>query len=466
MGVCPLPEFTLESLVMTVKVRFAPSPTGRLHVGNVRTALINWLFAKGQSGQFVLRIDDTDTERSTKEYEEGLKTDLFWLGLDWDDTFNQSDRFGEYDAAIEALKELGLLYACYETPDELDRKRKIALSRGRPPIYDRTGLTLTDDEKAALEKAGRKPHWRFKLSGKPCVWTDLVRGEQSIDTSSISDPILVRADGSYLYTLPSVVDDINAKITHVVRGEDHVTNSGAQIEIFAALGGKAPTMAHTPLLIGADGQGLSKRLGSLSIAQLREEGLEQMAIASLLAKIGTSDPVELRSDLKTLAEEFSFDKIGRAPARFDEKELASLNAQLVHDMDYNHVKPRLETLALGDKADSEFWELVKPNLEKVEDAAIWLQVVFGDIETDISEDDLDYVSGALDHLPEGELSLESWGAWTSALKEATGRKGKKLFMPLRLALTGQGRGPEMDKMVAALGRSKITERLKAQSSAT
>lgn len=445
---------------MTVKVRFAPSPTGRLHVGNVRTALINWLFAKGQGGQFVLRIDDTDLERSTKEYEDGIKEDLSWLGLEWGDTFKQSDRFAEYDKATEKLKADGLLYACYETSEELDRKRKIALSRGRPPVYDRAGLNLKDEEKAAFEAEGRKPHWRFKLSGNPCEWTDLVRGPQSIDTSSISDPVLIRADGSYLYTLPSVVDDIDANITHVVRGEDHVTNSGAQIEIFKALGGTTPKMAHTPLLIGADGQGLSKRLGSLSIQQLGQDGIEPVAIASLLAKIGTSDAVELRDDLQTLASEFSFDKIGRAPARFDEKELLGLNAEITHGLSFEDVKTRLEELPMGDQATEAFWTLVSENLQKVSEAAIWLPVFFGDIsKPELEGDDASFIAGAAAHLPEGEVTEDTWKEWTNALKEATGRKGKQLFMPLRLALTGQSHGPQMNKVIALLGREKMLARL-------
>jgi glutamyl-tRNA synthetase len=322
-------------------VRFAPSPTGRLHVGNVRTALINWLFAHSKGGKFILRIDDTDLERSTKAYEDGLREDLIWLGLVWADTFSQSARFAEYDKAAARLKDMGLLYACYETADELERKRKIALSRGRPPVYDRASLDLTDAEKVKLEADGVKPHWRFKLSGNRVDWDDLVRGPQSIDTSSLSDPVLIREDGSYLYTMPSVVDDIEANITHVVRGEDHVTNSGAQIEIFMALGGKAPQMAHTPLLIGADGQGLSKRLGSLSMGELREQGYEPMAITSLLAKIGTSDNVEARTSLDELSKEFNFGKIGRAPARFDEADLLSLNAHILHGLPFDDVKDRL-----------------------------------------------------------------------------------------------------------------------------
>jgi glutamyl-tRNA synthetase len=319
---------------MVTRVRFAPSPTGKLHVGNIRTALVNWLFAhspanEGQAGTFILRIDDTDLERSTKANEDGIRADLAWLGLTWDETFRQSERFDRYRQVAEDLKAEGLLYACYETADELERRRKIALSRGKPPVYDRAALELTDKERKAMESEGREPHWRFKLSGKEAAWVDLVRGQQSIDTSSVSDPILIREDGSFLYTLPSVVDDVDSKITHIVRGEDHVTNSGAQIEIFIALGSQPPQMAHMPLLIGADGQGLSKRLGSLSAEQLRNEGYEPMAITSLLAKLGTSDSVEARASLQQLAMEFSFSKIGRAPARFDEQELHNLNAQIV-----------------------------------------------------------------------------------------------------------------------------------------
>ena len=280
---------------MSVIVRFAPSPTGKLHVGNVRTALMNYLFVAQNDGTFILRIDDTDTEGSTQAYEDGIKTDLAWLGLNWDESFNQSARFGLYDEAAAKLKADGLLYPCYETSEELDRQRKLQRVAGKPPVYNRAALDLSADDITKLEAEGRKPHWRYKLSGGVATWTDMVRGDQRVDTSSLSDPVLIRADGSYLYTLPSVVDDIDAKITHVIRGEDHVTNSGAQIEIFRALGGTEPTFAHTPLLVGADGKGLSKRLGSLSMDQLREQEIEPMAINSLLGKIGTSDPVEARS---------------------------------------------------------------------------------------------------------------------------------------------------------------------------
>jgi len=444
---------------MSVTVRFAPSPTGKLHVGNVRTALINWLFAKAQGGTFILRIDDTDLERSTKAYEEGLKEDLTWLGLTWGDTFNQSTRFDKYDAAAQTLRDMGLLYACYETSEDLDRKRKIALSRGKPPIYDRAGLALTDEDKAKLEAEGRTPHWRFKLSGERVAWTDLVRGPQSIDTSSLSDPILIRGDGSYLYTLPSVVDDIEYKITHVVRGEDHVTNSGAQIEIFRALGGTSPDMAHTPLLIGADGAALSKRIGSLSMDILREDGIDPMAICSLLAKIGTSANVEARSDLAVLCEEFSFDKIGRAPARFDDADLNALNAVLLREKPFEELRDDLAAIDERAVADPRFWDTVKANCDKLADVSGWVEVVYGEITPDVADEDKDFISEAAALLPETEFGEGAWREWTTALKEKTGRKGKGLFMPLRKALTGRSYGPDMGVILQLMGRERARGRL-------
>jgi glutamyl-tRNA synthetase len=446
---------------MTVKVRFAPSPTGKLHVGNIRTALVNWLFTRSQNGIFVLRIDDTDLERSTKENEDGIREDLTWLGLNWDETFKQSERFGRYEQVAEELKAKGLLYPCYETAEELERRKRIALSRGKPPVYDRAALALTEAQRKDLEAEGRKAHWRFRLSGKRAEWVDLVRGQQSIDTSSVSDPVLIREDGSFLYTMPSVVDDVDAKITHVIRGEDHVTNSGAQIEIFLALGAQPPEMAHMPLLIGADGQGLSKRLGSLSAEQLRNEGYEPMAILSLLAKIGTSDPVESRESLQQLALEFSFSKIGRAPARFDENELNGLNAQIVHGMSFETVKPRLAKLPYGDNATAEFWDAVKGNLKGVPDAALWLAVVYGGGLTgpDLDADDKAFIGEAAKLFPAGDVTLDTWGAWIDAVKAKTGRKGKGLFQPLRRVLTDQEHGPEMNKVLVLIGGDKARERL-------
>lgn len=446
---------------MTVKVRFAPSPTGKMHVGNVRTALVNWLFARGQGGRFVLRIDDTDLERSTKENEEGIRQDLTWLGLGWDETFKQSEKFARYSEAAEDLRSRGLLYPCYETADELERRKKIALSRGRPPVYDRAGLELTAAQRRELEAQGRKPHWRFKLSGGRAEWLDLVRGQQSIDTSSVSDPVLIREDGSFLYTMPSVVDDIDAGITHVIRGEDHVTNSGAQIEIFLALGARPPEMAHMPLLIGADGLGLSKRLGSLSVQELRATGYEPMAINSLLAKIGTSDAVEARESLQQLVTEFSFSKMGRAPARFDELELDGLNAQLTHAMSFEAVRARLAKLPYGDSATPDFWETIKGNLRGVPEAGLWLAVVYGEGLTgpELDADDRAFVAEAAGLFPAGEVTPDTWGLWVDALKAKTGRKGKALFQPLRRILTDQEQGPEMSRMLVLIGEKKARLRL-------
>ncbi|MEL7109727.1 MAG: glutamate--tRNA ligase [Pseudomonadota bacterium] len=441
-------------------VRFAPSPTGNLHVGNVRTALINWLFVKGQGGKFILRIDDTDLERSTAAYEQGIRDDLTWLGLGWDDTFKQSERFAEYDAAADKLRDMGLLYACYETADELDRQRKLQRARGKPPIYNRAGLNLSAEEKAAFEAEGRSPHWRFKLSGERVVWNDLVRGEQAIETSSLSDPVLIRADGSYLYTLPSCVDDIDAGITHVVRGEDHVTNSGAQIEIFKALGGTAPNMAHTPLLVGADGSGLSKRLGSLGMGELRKQGIEPLAICSLLGKLGTSDNVEIRESLDQLAEEFDFGKISRSPARFDEADLHNLNAAITHAMPFEAAKERLAAID-ANAADETFWTLVRENCVTVEDAARFVPVAFGEISPLIEAEDRDFIAAAARFLPDGEMTSDTWSAWTTVLKSETGRKGKGLFMPLRKALTGMERGPSVGDMLVLMGRERALARLSA-----
>lgn len=437
---------------MTVRVRFAPSPTGKLHVGNVRAALWNWLLARKEGGQFILRIDDTDLERSTKAYEEAIKTDLGWLGLNYDETTNQSARFSQYDAARDKLIAAGLLYPCYETGEELDRKRKLQRARGLPPVYDRAALKLSDDEKAKLEAEGRKPHWRFKLSQTPVTWTDLIRGETTVDTASVSDPVLIREDGMYLYTLPSCVDDIDLEITHVMRGEDHVTNTGVQIEIFKALGGAAPQFAHHSLLVGADGQGLSKRLGSLSIEAMREDGLEPGAITSLLAKLGTADPVAPVLSLAELAQGFDFDRVGRAPARFDSAELEALNAKLLHETPYTDVADRLSALGVSETV----WNVARGNVTRLADAGLWRDVIEGEIDPVI--EDAALLQKAAELLPD-TLDENSWSVLTEALKEQTGAKGKKLFMPLRLALTGQARGPEMAALLPLIGAGKARARL-------
>lgn len=443
---------------MSIRLRFAPSPTGRIHVGNVRTALMNWLFALRQGGQVLLRIDDTDIARSTKAYEQSIEDDLKWLGLPWDDRANQSARFDVYEKAAQKLKDAGLLYPAYETEDELDRKRKIAQATGKPPVYDRAALKLTAEERAKLEAEGRKAHWRFKLSGGRKDWVDLVRGPQSIDTASLSDPVLIREDGAFLYTLPSVVDDIDFKITHIVRGEDHVTNSGVQIEIFEALGGDVPAFGHFPLLVGADGAALSKRIGSLGVGELGDEGYEPMALLSHLAKIGTSDPVEARLTIAALADEFAFEKIGRAPARFDPEELKRVNAAVVHQLDYAAVKDRLAKLD-ADKGEA-FWLAVRANLMLLPDVKDYVQIVDGPITPVIA--DAGFASAAAELLPTGAYDATSWQAFTNAVKEKTGAKGKALFMPLRQALTGMDHGPEMAALFPLIGEERARKRLLGQ----
>lgn len=442
---------------MSVKVRFAPSPTGKLHVGNVRTALVNWLFAKGQGGSFVLRIDDTDLARSTPEFERGIEDDLTWLGLTWDERDNQSKRFDRYSEVAEQLKASGRLYPAYETSEELDRRRKVQLSRGLPPIYDRAALDLTDEQKAAYEAEGRRPHWRFKLEGKRVSWEDLARGHSEVDTASMSDPVLIREDGLFLYTLPSVVDDIDMAITHIIRGEDHVTNTGVQIEIFEALGAPIPGFAHMPLLVGADGAALSKRLGSLSISDMREQGYEPIAITSHLGRIGTSDNLEVAASIQALGESFAFYKMGRSPARYDTADLDRLNAQALHAMDYATAKPRLE--ALNADLGEVFWLAVRGNLNKFVEVADMARIVNGPIQPVI--DDVAFAETALRLLPD-VIDADAWSVWTDAVKAETGAKGKALFMPLRLALTGQAHGPDMAAMAPLIGRETIQRRLRGE----
>jgi glutamyl-tRNA synthetase len=441
---------------MTVKVRFAPSPTGRLHVGNIRTGLINWLFASGQGGTFVLRIDDTDLERSTREYEDGIEADLTWLGMTWGERHNQSKRFAVYDAAVERLKASGRLYACYERPEELELRRKVQLSRGQPPIYDRAGLKLTDEDRARLEAEGRRPHWRFRLDGKRVTWEDLARGHCEVDTASMSDPVLVREDGAYLYTLPSVVDDIDMGITHIIRGEDHVTNTGAQIEIFEALGAAIPTFGHTTLLVDADGQGLSKRLGSLSISQLRADGYEPLAVVSHLARIGTSDPLEPGASIEALAADFAFGKMAHRAARWDPEDLARVNAAIIHAMPYSEAKQRLA--AIDADLGEAFWLAVRQNLTLFGDVGQWAAVVSGTVTPVIGDDDRAVVEAALDLLP-ATIDETTWSAWTGEVKARTGAKGRGLFMPLRKALTGLEHGPDMAAILPLIGRDKAARRL-------
>ncbi len=446
---------------MTVRTRFAPSPTGLLHVGNARAALFCYLLAKGQGGEFLLRLDDTDVARSTEEFADAIRADLDWLGLAHDATAKQSERFDRFEEAFAALQEKGLVYACYETPDELDRKRKRQLARGLPPVYDRAALELDAAQIDAFEAEGRSPHYRFKLSGVAVTWDDMVRGAQRIDTASLSDPVIRRADGTWLYTLPSVVDDIDMGITHVIRGEDHVTNSGAQIEIIEALGGAVPVFGHFSLMLAADGSALSKRLGSLSLQDLRAQGYEPMSLNSLIARLGTADPVEPVQDMATLIAGFDIARLGRAPARFDPEDVARLNARILHDMPYDAAAPRLT--ALGAPEGAGFWDSIKGNLNLFDDVEAMLALINGPIMPVIEAEDADYVAQALDMLPAAPLTSDSWSEWTSALKEATGRKGRGLFMPLRLALTGQAHGPEMQHLLPLIGYDTASARLQGKS---
>jgi glutamyl-tRNA synthetase len=436
-------------------VRFAPSPTGLLHIGNARTALLNALFARREGGTFVLRLDDTDLERSRPEFAIAIEEDLAWLGVPPDAVVRQSDRFAAYAAAAERLKGVGRLYAAYETPEELEFRRKRQLARGLPPVYDRAALKLTDEERAKLEAESRRPHWRFLLDHRTVEWRDLVRGASHVDCASLSDPVLVRADGTYLYTLPSVVDDIELAITHVIRGEDHVTNTAVQIQILEALGAPVPAFAHHNLLTTASGEGLSKRLGHLSLKGLREAGLEPQAVASLAVLVGSAEAVRPVKDLDELARLVDFAHISRAPAKFDEAELAHLNARLVHELGYDEVKERLATLGIG--GGEAFWLAVRTNLAKMTDAVEWWSVVQGPIVPVIAEPAV--VNAAAETLPPTPWDGSTLKRWTEAVKAATGAKGKALFMPLRLALTGRDHGPELAPLLPLIGRERAGRRL-------
>ena len=439
---------------MKVVTRFAPAPTGRLHVGNIRTAVHNWLWARRNGGTFILRLDDTDRERSREEHVEGIREDLAWLGLVPDEEHRQSARFDRYEVALERLKAAGRVYPAYETAQELELKRKVQLGRGKPPVYDRAALALTEAERATLEAEGRRPHWRFRLDHDAAIeWNDLVRGPQHFDPALLSDPVVRREDGSWLYMLPSAVDDIELGVTHVVRGEDHVANTALQLQMFAAMNAPLPTFAHAALLTGAEGK-LSKRLGSLGVEHFRGEGVEPQAIVALLARIGTSDPVEPFVDPAPLIAAFDFSRFGRAPARFDEGELAQLNARIVHQLDFAAVADRLPAAM-----DGAAWEAIRPNLTTIAGAADWWHVVEGPISVAIDPEDREFLAAA--HRLAGEIDWtgDPWHALTGALKEATGRKGKQLFLPLRRALTGMDHGPDMAALLPLIGRCRALERL-------
>jgi glutamyl-tRNA synthetase len=445
---------------MSVTVRFAPSPTGLLHVGNARVALINWLFAKRHGGYFMLRLDDTDAERSKPEFVDAIIEDLRWLGLDWDRKAFQSARLARYTAAAEKLKADGRLYPCWETPEELEFKRKRQLARGLPPVYDRAALKLHSEDICRLGEEGRRPHWRFKLDHVEVRWDDMVRGASHTHGATQSDPVLVRADGSFLYTLPSVVDDLEFGISHVIRGEDHVTNTAPQLQLFQALGGEAPRFAHLPLLTDASGAGLSKRLGSLSLRDLRRQGIDAMAVDSLLAKLGTSDAIEIRHGLDALVDEFDMEKFGRGTPKFDPAELDHLNAHLLHGMSFEDARTRLAAAGLP-LADEPFWLAIRANLAQVGDAREWWAVCRDPIRPVI--EDAEFTAAAAALLPPEPWDTATWGTWTTAVKDVTGRKGKTLFHPLRLALTGRENGPELKTLLPLVGRARAEARLRGES---
>lgn len=442
---------------MTVKTRFAPSPTGYLHIGSARTALIVWLFTRKNNGKFLFRIDDTDEERSKKEYEDDIIAGMEWLGLNWDETARQSLRKDNYDKAIQKLKDNGRLYPCYETEDELALKRKSLLSRGLPPIYDRASLNLSAEQIKKYEAEGIKPHWRFKLDHKVVAWDDMVRGHVEFHGKDISDPVMIRADGRPLYHISSVIDDIDFGITHIVRGEDHVSNSAIHIQMFEAFGATPPQFAHITLLGDMSGHKLSKRKGSMGVSSFKTEaGIEAMAVVSLISRIGTSDPIEPVFTMQEAIDNFDFAKFSRNLPKFDEDELYRLNAKILHKTEFKDIAGRLLEMGINN-IDEHFWNAVKPNLTFLSDVKEWWDMVHAPVVPVITDKELMVVAAKL--LPEGNWDSNTWGVWTDAVKKETGKKGKDLFMPLRLALTGQEKGPELKELLPLIGREAALKRL-------
>jgi len=430
---------------MTV-TRFAPSPTGYIHVGNLRTALFNYLIARKSGGQFILRLDDTDPERSKQEYADGIMEDLEWLGLTWDRLEKQSDRLDRYESAADELRTMGRFYECFESPTELDLKRKKQLNMSKPPVYDRSSYELTEEEKAELRKE-RDGYWRFLLDQKRIEWADGILGDISIDAASVSDPVLIKADGQFLYTLASVCDDIDFGITHVVRGSDHVTNTATQIQIIEALGGKVPSFAHHSLLTGPQGEALSKRLGTLALRDLRARGVQPMALLSLMARLGSSDPVELCSSVDELVEGFDLSKFGAAPTKFDVEDLFPLTARFNHGLDFAAVSEQIKALGVPDQLARQFWDVTRENITVLADLKEWWTLFSEGAEPVVDDEDVEFVASAMALLPEAPHDTSTWSEWTNAVKAETGRKGRGLFMPLRKALTGQSHGPDMSAML-------------------
>ena len=430
--------------------RFAPSPTGYIHVGNLRTALMNYLIARKAGGTFILRIDDTDPERSKEEYVDAIKRDMEWLGLTWDRIERQSDRFDQYADAADKLRDIGRFYEAFETPTELDLKRKKQLNMGKPPVYDRAALALSEAEKQTLRDERGNGVWRFKLDLERIDWNDGVLGDISIDAASVSDPVLIRGDGQVLYTIASVVDDTEMGVTNVVRGSDHVTNTATQIQIIKALGGTPPEFAHHSLLTGPQGEALSKRLGTLALRDLREQGVQPMALLSQMARLGSSDPIELRSEMAELIEGFDIDRFGSAPTKFDVQDLFPLTGRYLQSLPLENVQSHLDTLGVPAEKQAAFWDVAKENITTMGDLEGWWVLCRDGAEPLIADEDKEFIAGAMKLLPEGPYDVDTWKAWTTAVKEATGRKGKKLFMPLRHAVTGMERGPDMSALLSLM----------------
>lgn len=429
--------------------RFAPSPTGFLHVGNLRTALFNYLITRKAGGEFILRIDDTDAERSKQEYIDAIKEDLEWVGITWDRVEHQSDRFDRYAEVADQLRDMGRFYECFETPVELDLKRKKQLNMGKPPVYDRSALKLSDDEKAAL-RADRAGHWRYKLDQTRIDWTDGILGDISIDAASVSDPVLIRGDGQVLYTLASICDDVDMGVTHVVRGSDHVTNTATQIQMIQAIGGTVPEFAHHSLLTGPQGEALSKRLGTLSLRDLREQGVQPMALVSLMARLGASQPVELRASMDELIEGFDISQFGAAPTKFDAETLFPLTANHLQTLPLTAVSDDVAAVGVPAELAEDFWTVTRDNITTLNDLGAWWDLMSKGAVPVIDDEDREFVATAMAMLPDGPLNGDSWSEWTAAVKAETGRKGKGLFMPLRKALTGQAHGPDMKSLLPLL----------------
>ncbi len=437
-----------------MKTRFAPSPTGFLHIGNVRTALVCYLYARKTGGEFFLRLDDTDLERSSEEFAKAIEEDLLWLGLKWDQKFRQSERLARYEEVKRQLIASGRLYACYESQEELEIKRKMQLSRGQPPIYDRAALKLSAEEKAKLEAEGKRPHYRFKMEEKPIIWQDEIRGEVRFEGKNISDPIVIRATGDYTYMLPSTIDDVDYAMTHIVRGEDHVSNTATQIQMFEALGAKIPTFAHMPLLKTKEGK-LSKREGGFDIRGLRAEGIEALAITSYLARVGTSAAIDLVANLETMVQEFDIAKLGQSTVQYDPEEIHRLNAKMIHKMSFAEAQAKLQQKNV--QISEDFWRAVQPNITRLEEVGTWWRICKEQLTPPL--EDREFTVKAAELLPSGNLEIGTWDVWIESVKKETGKKGKELFMPIRKALTGMEHGPELKHMLPLIGREKAVARL-------